>query len=199
LRRYKILVTEEERESGGVSETQTRTFEGNLDNASSEVRDAVLVADNVDGLELPPPQESEEEKQQRLLEEQQKKENLQKKREDPANVVKTWLTHLPKDIDSAKTTMVKISGLQKVPNEVRDAYTSQFAQAIQCLTELRSTMEDASAQKQYDLDLQKAQASVLKLKSLIKEWNGVLEIYDPAAVEKPPAPRTVKKGVPAPQ
>ena len=60
-------------------------------------------------------------------------------------------------------------------------------------------MEDASARQQYDLDLQKAQASVLKLKSLIKEWNGVLEIHDPAAVANPPAPNTVKKGVPVPQ
>ena len=192
FRRYKILVQDQERDSGAVSETQSRQFEGDLANAPEGVSVAIAEEGGLENVE-PKPRETPEQAEERLKQEEVKKQALKHKREEPANVVKSWLSHLPKDIDAGKANMHNIDKLVKIPSESRKEYKQKFAAATATLIELRASMEDASASQKYDVNLPSAKASVVHLQALAKEWNSVVEIYDPDAVKKAPAPGTTKK------
>ena len=126
FRRYKILVHDQEREAGAISETQSRQFEGDLSNAPEGVSVAITEEGGLENVE-PKPRETPEQAEQRLREEEVEKEALKHKRQEPANVVKSWLSHLPKDIDTGKANMQKIDQMVKIPSESREEYKQKFA------------------------------------------------------------------------
>ena len=207
LRRYNVLVEEETLETAASSSRTKRSLEADLTTAPRDVMAKAVGAEESESLEpfgngsgrqkiplqLP---ETPEEAEARLQEAAEKKAALEAKRAEPGNIIQSWLSHLPKDIDEALATSFQIEKQAKVPDCSKQEYKSKFVESIGELKLLRENMEEASAAKTYEqLDLHAARAKVKKLQNLKREWNDVINIYDPegAAQKKLKAAKTTMR------
>ena len=90
-----------------------------------------------------------------------------------------YLTSLPKDVASAKKSLISVQQVVGIPQPQRDEYVQKFQAHGRVLDEFRRSLEDIQASGAPEVaDLRSAKAAVINLRQDVKAWEEIVKLYE---------------------